>query len=187
MDDRKLHALLTTLRAGSLSKAARELNCTQSAVTQMMNALENELGCKILSRSHKGVTLTSAGETLFPLLSEAEASLNRLMNQARKIAEDGNILIRIGSFSSISNSWLPKVLHSYQEDHPNVTFEIKIGTNMLPRWLLEDSIDLALGDEERCRAFRWYPLMDDPYYAVLPASFLTEEKHVITQEEFASP
>ena len=41
MDNRKLHTLITTLRAGSFNKAAQELNCTQSAVTQMMNALEN--------------------------------------------------------------------------------------------------------------------------------------------------
>ena len=58
MDNRKLHTLITTLRAGSFNKSAQELNCTQSAVTQMMNALENELGCKILSRSHSGVRLT---------------------------------------------------------------------------------------------------------------------------------
>lgn len=61
MDNRKLHTLITALRTGSFNKAAQELNCTQSAVTQMMNALENELGCKLLSRSHSGVRLTPAG------------------------------------------------------------------------------------------------------------------------------
>ena len=100
MDNRKLHTLITTLRAGSFNKAAQELNCTQSAVTQMMNALENELGCKILSRSHSGVRLTPAGEKLYPLLAEADAALTRLASQARIISQGEAQVIRIGSFSS---------------------------------------------------------------------------------------
>ena len=64
MDDRKIEALLTTVKTGSFSKAAEELSCTQSAVTQMMNTLEDELGVKILQRSHNGVRLTEQGEQL---------------------------------------------------------------------------------------------------------------------------
>lgn len=185
MDDRKIRALLTTLRTGSFSKAAIELNCTQSAVTQMMNALENELGCKVLYRSHSGVRLTPAGEELYPLIVEAEAAMARLAHQAKNAARGENVVIRIGSFSSISNTWLPRVLRTYQDQHPGTSFDIRIGTDTLPQWLQEDQIDLALGDALRCRAFQWFPLMDDPYYAVMPADLLPEDRTSITQEEFA--
>lgn len=185
MDNRKLHALITTLRAGSFNKAAQELNCTQSAVTQMMNALENELGCKVLARSHSGVRLTPAGKTLYPLLAEADAALERLADQARSLSQEDAQVIRIGSFSSISNTWLPKILRAYQDAFPGTSFDIRIGTDTLPQWLQEDQIDLALGDASRCRSFQWYPLMDDPYYAVMPAGLLPEDKTAITQEEFA--
>ena len=185
MDDRKLHTLMTTLRAGSFNKASQELNCTQSAVTQMMNALENELGCKILARSHSGVRLTPAGEKLYPLLAEADAALTRLASQARTISHREKQVIRIGSFSSISNTWLPKILRAYQETFPGTSFDIRIGTDTLPQWLQENQIDLALGDAHRCRSFQWYPLMDDPYYAVMPTGLLPEDKTSITQEEFA--
>ncbi len=67
MDDYKIHVLLAAIRTGSFRKAALELNCTQSAVTQAMNSLENELGCKVLLRNHNGIRLTSAGEELLPL------------------------------------------------------------------------------------------------------------------------
>ena len=168
MDDRKLHAFLVTLRLGSFSKAAVELSCTQSAVTQMMNALENELGCKLLARDHSGVHLTAAGEALLPAITQADAALSRLMRQAGQVAAGEAAHIRIGSFSSISNTWLPKVLRTYREKHPDTTFEIKIG------------------NEERCGAFRWYPLMDDPYCAVLPNVLLPKDhRPYITQEEFA--
>ena len=67
MDDYKIHVLLAAIRTGSFRKAALELNCTQSAVTQAMNSLENELGCKVLLRNHNVIRLTSAGEELLPL------------------------------------------------------------------------------------------------------------------------
>lgn len=185
MDDRKLEVLLTTLRTGSFSKAAQELNCTQSAVTQMMNSIENELCCKILERNHNGIKLTSAGEMLYPLIVEAEASLRRLMEQAMQIADGRALPIRIGSFSSISNTWLPRILQDYHEEHSDTTFDIRIGTDDIARWLLNGEIDLALGDADRCRAFRWYPLMDDFYYAVLPKLFVDDNKQSITQTELA--
>ncbi|MCI1991108.1 MAG: LysR family transcriptional regulator [Oscillospiraceae bacterium] len=186
MDDRKLRVLLTTLHLGSFSRAAQELNCTQSAVTQMMNALENEFGCKVLVRNHSGVKLTAAGKELFPFMVEAEASLSRLMDQARNVAEGKAIPIRIGTFSSISNTWLPHVLQAYQKKHPDITFDIRVGTDAITDWLIRGEIDLALGDADRCRVFRWHPLMDDPYYAVMPQTFAKENQQAITQEEFAA-
>lgn len=185
MDDRKLEILLTTLRTGSFSKAAQELNCTQSSVTQMMNSLENELNCKILERNHNGIKLTQAGEIMYPLIVEADAGLRRLMEEAKQIAAGHVLPIRIGSFSSISNTWLPRILQEYHEAHSNISFDIRIGTDVISKWLLNGEIDIALGDAERCSAFRWYPLMDDFYYAVLPRSFVDDNKKLIMQKELA--
>lgn len=185
MDNYKIHVLLAAIRTGSFRKAALELNCTQSAVTQAMNSLENELGCKVLQRNHNGIRLTPAGEELLPLLMEADASLTRLTERARQVAGGAFIPLRIGAFSSISNTWLPKVLQEYPAFYPETTFEIQVGTDTLADWLLNGTVDLALGDPVRCRAFRWFPLMDDPYFAVLPKS-LAPKSDSISQEALAA-
>ena len=44
MDSKKVHALLLAIEKGSLTSAAAELGYTQSGLTHMMNALEEELG-----------------------------------------------------------------------------------------------------------------------------------------------
>lgn len=168
MDDNKLRILLAAVRTGSFNRAAQEMNCTQSAVTQAMNSLENELGCKVLQRSHNGIRLTGAGEELLPLIVEAETALTRLARRAAQIMDGASAPLRIGAFSSISSSWLPQVLQEYHGLYPESAFDIQVGTDALADWLLKGAVDLALGDSVRCRAFRWYPLMDDPYYAVLP-------------------
>lgn len=185
MDDYKIRVLLAALRTGSFRKAALELNCTQSAVTQAMNSFENELGCKVLQRNHNGVRLTPAGEELLPLLMEADASLTRLAERARQVASGVSAPLRIGAFSSIASTWLPKVLQAYHALYPEVTFDLQVGTNTLTDWLLTGAVDLALGDPVRCRVFRWFPLMDDPYFAVLPES-LAPEGNSISQEELAA-
>ncbi len=185
MDDDKISILLTAIHTGSFRKAALELHCTQSAVTQAMNSLENELGCRVLQRNHNGIQLTPAGEELLPLFVEADASLRRLADRARQLAKGAFAPLRIGVFSSISSTWLPKVLQEYHARYPEVTFDIRVGTDTLADWLLHGTIDLALGDPVRCRAFRWFPLMDDPYAAVFPAS-LAPACETISQEELAA-
>ena len=174
MDDYKIRVLLAAIRTGSFRKAAQELNCTQPAVTQAMNSLENELGCKVLRRDHSGIRLTPAGEELLPLLIEADAALTRLAERARQTAGGTAAPLRIGAFSSISSTWLPKVLQAYHALYPGTSFDIQVGTDALAGWLLNGAVDLALGDAARCRAFRWMPLMDDPYFAVLPESLAPE-------------
>jgi DNA-binding transcriptional LysR family regulator len=68
MDDKKLYALLEAVRSGSLSKAASELGYTQSGLTQMMNSLEDELGCCLLVRRlqrHKAHARRRAAAALY--------------------------------------------------------------------------------------------------------------------------
>ncbi len=186
MDNRKIEVLLATIRTGSFSKAASELNCTQSAVTQTVNALESELNCKLLNRTHTGISLSELGEKLLPSILDVDRSIKCLFQQSKMLSEGKTPPIRIGAFSSISNTWLPKLLQSYQGEHPDVSFDIKIGTDIISNWLLNGDIDLALGDVERLHAFRWYPLMQDPYYAVLPLEYKSKFSNQISHEELFS-
>ena len=61
MDDKRLRALLTAVQCGSFGKATAQLGYTQSAMTHMVNKLEAELGCTLLTRSSHGVRLSEEG------------------------------------------------------------------------------------------------------------------------------
>lgn len=184
MDDRRLEIFLATIKTGSLSKAAQITNCSQSAVTQIMNNLETELNCKLLERNHSGVKLTDDGEILLPFILDANSSITRLLNQAKIISEGQITPIRIGAFSSIAKSYLPSIIKAYQTVNPSTIFDIKIGTDILPKWLLNNEIDIALGDETRLNGFPFHPLVEDPYFAVMPKEFIKIKTEFISQEEF---
>ncbi len=183
MDDRKIETLLTTIRKGSFSKAAEELNCTQSAVTQSMNAIEAELGFKVLERNHNGIKLTQKGEEILPYIIDVETALKNLAGESEGIAAGKKRPIKIGAFASIANTWLPEMIKKYQSDHPDVNFQISIGTNDLIKWMLEGEIDMALAEEYVVKAFRWHPLYTEDYYAVVPEAMAVQGRTSITQDE----
>lgn len=183
MDERKLEVFLTALHTGSFNKAAQELNCTQSAVTQMMNSLEDELDCRLLERTYSGIRLTESGAKLYPYLEKAYSSLTELRKNAESLSTEQIITLRIGSFSSISNTWLPSLMQEYQKIHPEITFSLRIGTDSLSDWLKNDEIDVALGDEMRCQGGVFTPLKEDIYYAVLPDFYVDAKRDSISQKE----
>ena len=189
MDDHKIEVFLTTVRCGSFTRAAEELHCSQSAITQSMSSMEKELGCRLLKRHHSGVVLTSQGEALMPLVLETEDAMRRLRMEATSLSEAKNRPIRIGTYSSVANTFLPALIRKYQEIHPEASFQIRIGCDSLNRWLLEDEVDLILADEQHSKGTRWYPLLEDPYMGVLTEDLLENSpeglaRTDISQDEF---
>ena len=55
----------TVANAGNISKAAKELYISQPAISKSIQKLEENLGCKLFSRSSRGVVLTDEGQLLF--------------------------------------------------------------------------------------------------------------------------
>ncbi len=188
MDDKKLFAFIEAARSGSLSRAAAELGYTQSGLTQMMNSLEDELGCALLVRSYNGVRLTPTGEQLFPFIEDAAASLKRLRDEASQSAAGQTKPIRIGVFPSISKSWLPYILKEYKKKYPGSQVKIVVGGYDIPNWLDEDIIDLALIEESMRANYKWLPLCEDVYYAIVPRDCeLASQKRVTVEELLRFP
>lgn len=208
MDDRKLEVLIAAVETGSFNKAAQRCHCTQSAVTQLVNAVEAEFGCKLVERSHAGVRLTEEGEALMPLAKSTYESLNQLRLAAKGLA-NRDMRLRIGSYSSIAASWLPEAVRTFKEAEPEALVEIRIGSRDLGPMLRSGEIDVALcddwlfeaefakagdwdyrdpGQDDGRRKVGWTHLLDDPLLAVVPASLEHETGQTITRAElFSSP
>ncbi|MGN0837563.1 MAG: LysR family transcriptional regulator [Pyramidobacter sp.] len=184
MDSRKIHAMLTVLRLGSFSAAVDELNCTQPAITQMMNALEGELGVKVLRRDHRGVALTADGKSLLPFLSDVDKAVSRLRREAARLAPAEKKTIRIGAFSSICNNLLPLYIGEYRRRCPAVSFDLRIDTVHLAQMLKSGEIDLALGVKDACRGCRWKALVEDPFYAVFLRHQAPENRDYASAQDF---
>lgn len=186
MDAYKIEALLCALEMKSLNRAAEKLHCTQSSLSQLMNSLEKELGVRILERTHQGICLTEQGKELLPFLMDMHRNYEILEIKARRIREGRERPVRIGSFSSIANLWLPDILKEFRKLHPALTFDLRVGTDAVRQWLLEGRIDIAFGDDRRLGDFHWIPIRKDPLEAVIPASFPMPSSSFLTMKELSS-
>ena len=64
MNLNNINSFVRVAEAGSFNKAAEELHLTSTALIKQINLLESDLGLRLFERTHRGLTLTKAGESL---------------------------------------------------------------------------------------------------------------------------
>lgn len=84
----KYEILLKTAECGSFTRAAQELNFTQSGISHAVSSLEAELGTTLVVRSHGGVSLTADGRALLPYFREMCALQHQLEPEGRRPCGD---------------------------------------------------------------------------------------------------
>ena len=120
----QLETFLRVADAGSFNKAAEESYITPTAVIKQINLLEESLGVKLFDRSHRGLTLTKAGRSMYQdakyIIRYCRDSVTRAKNAMQ---EDENI-IRIGSSPMTPAQLLMELWSRVQTLHPDIKFQI---------------------------------------------------------------
>ena len=120
----KYEILLKVAECGSFTRAAQQLNFTQSGISHAVSSLETELGTTLVVRSHGGVSLTADGRALLPYFREMCALQHQLEQKAADLRGLDTGLVRVATFTSVSEKWMPYILKSFQELYPKIEFEL---------------------------------------------------------------
>ncbi len=118
IEARHLRVLRAVSATGSFSAAARELGCTQPAVSQQMKALEASAGTPLLIRTGREMRLTQAGEVLVRHASGILAGLTAAEEEVAAIAGLRAGRVRLVSFPSGSSTLVPTALAALRAAHP---------------------------------------------------------------------
>ena len=120
----QLETFLKVADAGSFNKAAEEAYITPTAVIKQINLLEDSLGVKLFERTHRGLYLTKAGQSLYQdtkyIIQYCRDSVIRAKNAMQ---EDGNI-IRIGTSPMTPAQLLTQLWSKMQVYCPDMKFQI---------------------------------------------------------------
>ena len=117
----QINALLTVLECGGFTEAGKRLFMTQSAVSQAISALEEELGVAIMLRERrKAICLTPAGARIVAHLHRLMSEVHAVKEIAEQEKKTPQRLLRIGCFPSICASVLPAVVRYFEQHHPNI-------------------------------------------------------------------
>ncbi|MEV3857927.1 LysR family transcriptional regulator [Streptomyces sp. NPDC050095] len=118
IEARHLRVLRAVAATGSFSAAARELGCTQPAVSQQMKALESSAGTPLLIRTGREMRLTQAGEALVRHAAGILAGLTAAEEEVAAIAGLRAGRVRLVSFPSGSSTLVPTALAALRAEHP---------------------------------------------------------------------
>ncbi len=159
---------------GSFSAAARELGCTQPAVSQQMKALEGSAGTPLLIRTGREMRLTQAGEALVRHAASILAGLTAAEEEVAAIAGLRAGRVRLVSFPSGSSTLVPTALAALRAAHPGT--RVSLVEAEPPRsveMLREGDCDVALAFRYAGGAAEWddlvvRPLLTDRLVGLVP-------------------
>ena len=186
MDSKKLEILISSLDAGSFIKASEIVGYTQSGITHMMDSLEREIGIKIISRNHNGITLSKEGEILLPFIKDFLKTNAKLENKIDELKNNSKKVIRVSTYASIAMNWIPEILYRYKRICPDVNVELTMVDNALePFELLEDDkADVIFASKHDGYNCKWIDLYSEQLYAIVPKNYPLKNKKIFPIKKF---
>lgn len=183
MNTSKYKVFLKVAEVGNITRAAEELNYTQSGVSQIISSLERELGFPLLVRTKAGTSLTSSGERVLEPIREIVRWENSLRQISTSILGLNTGVIRLGTFVSVSNQWLPPIMREFSALHPNIQFELVSGDyDTIYQMICDNRLDCGFLSHMNSEGTDFYHLIRDEYVVLLPADHPYAQAEHITYD-----
>lgn len=132
-------------RAGSIRKAADDMNITASALNRRVQRFEEEFGFEIFERLPRGVRLNPAGELLMHYYRTQDSELRRVQSQVADLSGERRGHVAVACSQALIPYFLPAQIAAYRQDHPGVTFSVQVRDRQAAEHdLASFSSDLAL-------------------------------------------
>ena len=172
MTSNQLKYFVTAAETLSFTEAGKRHFISQTAITQHIQSLEEQLGVKLFVREKKRVQLTPAGEIFY---MEAKAILERTriaVDRARNAADGISGSLRIGYVKGQGFSLISPLIRKFYLQNPSVIFSLFRQAHLdllmnLEQNRLDFVFNIAYGDTD-LSGFSFKKISSDRLYAVLP-------------------
>ena len=188
MDVFRMRCFVSVAKNRSLSKAAREMLISQPAMTAQMNALEKELGAKLLVRK-KSTELTSEGEYALREFLDILSAIDAMQTNVRAMSEEGYGKISIGFHGPYSWAHVDELIAAFSKRHPKLRLDIVMATwSELREQLQRRELDVSfmeLTEVEGIPELDTCYLYSEELCAVVPADHPLAGRESITVPDMA--
>jgi len=176
-----LQTFVAFCEAGSMTLAAARLGVSQSAVSQLVKRLEQNMGCALVDRDVRPAQLTNAGRTLLELARDLLSHANAVAERVRQGGLSGHPRIRLGCVDSFAATVGPALIRALSSD----ASELHLGSGLTPALLdqlLSRQLDLAICTDAAASQPRLMqtPLFNERFVLVLPLVFAGESMPVLS-------
>ncbi|MBR1985794.1 MAG: LysR family transcriptional regulator [Mogibacterium sp.] len=169
METARLRAFVETVEKGSVKAAADSLGYTPSAISQLITALEKELGITLFTRSQKGMRPTTEGREMLPLVRAYLTHEEELYTFAAELKGITRGKLTIASYPSIATTWLPEIVRRFKNDYPGIQISLmeSIKSDIFRRFE-QNEADLAFLAYSEPMPYEWIPLSKTGVIAAVP-------------------
>ena len=184
MESARCKAFVASVETGSFRAAAESLGYTPSAVSQLVAALEKDLGLRLLVRTKKGVILTPEGKKLLPIARSYLAREKEMYEIADELSGLMTGNLTIAAYPSVATTWLPEIVRTFQLDFPDIQFSVLEGVRQeIFRYLDEHQADMGFMAYAEPMDYEWIPLADEEMLAIIPENHRLAGSDVYPVEE----
>ena len=158
---------------------------TQSAVSQAVARLEEQIGVQVLDRSNREVVLTRAGEEMLPAASRLLEDAERMIQHGGEWAGLRRGTLRLLSISSIAHRLLPHIVRQFSERYPGIAIEVDDDKDQpLRQRIKAGEGDLALLTcDSTEQNFRTLPLLRDRFVVLCPTGHSLARRRTVREQD----
>lgn len=185
---RQLEYFVAVGEAGSIAKAAEQINVSPPSISASIAQLEKEFGLQLFVRKHPhGLSLTPGGRVFLKEAARLLNSAEALHDIASDIAEKVRGPLAVGCLLTFAQIVLPSLRKKFESIYPEVRVrQFERNQGQLFEMLQRGEIDVALTyDLELSQDMTFEPLMRVPPYVMLPQEHKFAGRPSITTEELA--
>ena len=135
-----LKAFEAAARSESFTRAAKELNVTQGAVSHQVKALEDTLGLKLFHRERQRLILTEAGRDYLTVIRDALDQI--AVGTERLLQRQGSGVLTVSTSPDFAAKWLVNRLGRFAEKYPDVDLRVSATTHYVD--FARDDVDIAI-------------------------------------------
>ena len=141
------------VETGSFTNAAEKNHISQSAISQQIQSLEEELGVALLTRKNRSFDVTEAGKYFYKQTINIIADLDKVCKDTQAIANEQIAKLSIGYLQSYGGSEIQEAIARFASLYPDVSLSVKTGSHEdLYKGLLSEELDLVFSDQRRAFA-----------------------------------
>ena len=170
----------------NFTKAAEECYISQSAISQQIQALEKELGVKLINRIGRKISLTPAGNYFYRKSLVIVSDFDRLCAETLRMDKGVRHELVIGYLRHYSGSELQETIAEFNLKYPEVFLQVLTGTHEeLYENLREGKADILISDLRRKPSEQYvnYFLTESHFYAELPTNNPLAQLGTITMDD----
>lgn len=168
---KRLQYLDAVYQCRNFTQASELLYVSQPAISSAVQALEEELGVRLVVRSSKGVTFTYEGEQFMRWVRQILSTCQEAENAMRDLASSAEQRLRLGISQVLTDPLVPMIFSTFLAEHPKAQIYLNEGSmNKHVEMVAEEMLDLACNafpEPPEAEALEMIPLSTMEVHAVL--------------------